>query len=235
MSFLPHSLTWFFAADDLIAAHYKDEQGKSKRINARYLICSLPHGVLQQKQPDVSFDPALPPRRKAALGRLGFGLLNKVVLKYDKIWWPKGAQWFNVLPPPASAQHTADESSALAKAVSQSCLLIHNYSLLASKQSRSTAMLVAYLGPPLSFDVERYTDEEVGRALHDVLSKAMSSTGTAAELIESFVTRWHSDPRARGSYSHLPPGSSPLDMMEASSSLWEEKLGFCGEHTCHDK
>ena len=191
--------------------------------------------MLQQKQPDVIFDPALPPRRKAALGRLGFGLLNKVVLKYDKIWWPKGAQWFNVLPPPASAQHTADESSALAKAVSQSCLLIHNYSLVASKQSHTTAMLVAYLGPPLSYEVEKYTDEEVGHILHNVLSKAMSSTGAAADPIETFVTRWHSDPRARGSYSHLPPGSSPLDMMEASSSLWEEKLGFCGEHTCLDK
>ncbi len=37
--------------------------------------------------------PALPAAQRAALGRLGMGTLDKVILRFPKRVWPKGADW----------------------------------------------------------------------------------------------------------------------------------------------
>jgi polyamine oxidase len=48
-------------------------------------LVTLPLGVLKHNPP--KFVPELPLRRREAINRLGFGLLNKIVLKYDHAWW----------------------------------------------------------------------------------------------------------------------------------------------------
>jgi len=48
-------------------------------------LVTLPLGVLKHNPP--KFTPELPLRRREAINRLGFGLLNKVFLKYDQAWW----------------------------------------------------------------------------------------------------------------------------------------------------
>lgn len=51
-------------------------RGVPSTFHADVLICSLPLGVL--KSDAVTFDPPLPPRKRQAIERLGFGTLNKV-------------------------------------------------------------------------------------------------------------------------------------------------------------
>jgi polyamine oxidase len=36
----------------------------------------------------IAFDPPLPEKKQQAIDRLGFGLLDKVVLKFDQPFWP---------------------------------------------------------------------------------------------------------------------------------------------------
>ena len=48
-------------------------------------LVTLPLGVLKHNPP--KFTPELPLRRREAIDRLGFGLLDKIVLKYDQAWW----------------------------------------------------------------------------------------------------------------------------------------------------
>ena len=43
-------------------------------------LCTVPLGVL--KKGDIEFVPELPQRKKDAIHRLGFGLLNKVAILY---------------------------------------------------------------------------------------------------------------------------------------------------------
>ncbi len=55
-------------------------------VDADRVIITIPLGVL--KAGAIAFDPPLPEVKQAAIERLGFGLLDKVVLKFDQPFWP---------------------------------------------------------------------------------------------------------------------------------------------------
>jgi monoamine oxidase len=56
-------------------------------VTADRVIVTVPLGVL--KAGTVAFDPPLPQAKRDAIERLGFGLLNKVVVAFDKPFWPE--------------------------------------------------------------------------------------------------------------------------------------------------
>lgn len=56
-------------------------------LTADRVIVTVPLGVL--KAETIVFDPPLPAAKRAAIARLGFGLLNKVVLTFDEPFWPQ--------------------------------------------------------------------------------------------------------------------------------------------------
>jgi monoamine oxidase len=56
-------------------------------ITADRVIVTVPLGVL--KAGTITFDPPLPQAKRDAIERLGFGLLNKVVVDFDKPFWPE--------------------------------------------------------------------------------------------------------------------------------------------------
>ena len=55
-------------------------------VEADRAIVTIPLGVL--KAGTIAFDPPLPDEKQSAIERLGFGLLDKVVLKFDEPFWP---------------------------------------------------------------------------------------------------------------------------------------------------
>ena len=55
-------------------------------MDADRVIVTVPLGVL--KAGTIAFDPPLPEEKQQAIERLGFGLLDKVVLKFDQPFWP---------------------------------------------------------------------------------------------------------------------------------------------------
>ena len=57
---------------------------------AAHVVCTLPLGVL--KNSPTLFEPLLPPRKSAAINRLGYGLLSKVALRYEYPWWSEVIQ-----------------------------------------------------------------------------------------------------------------------------------------------
>lgn len=51
------------------------------------VILTVPLGIL--KRSIIQFDPDLPSRKKIAIERLGMGILDSLVLKFSKIFWPQ--------------------------------------------------------------------------------------------------------------------------------------------------
>ena len=64
-------------------------QGGADRYDA--VIVTVPLGVL--KAGKIAFDPPLPAAKQQAIQQLGMGLLDKVYLKYDEVFWDKDATW----------------------------------------------------------------------------------------------------------------------------------------------
>jgi predicted NAD/FAD-dependent oxidoreductase len=77
-------------------------------IAASAVIVTLPLGVLQAGV--VAFDPPLPDPHRTAIARLGMGTLDKVVLQFDRVFWPdvefigftrpdgRFIEWLNLAP-----------------------------------------------------------------------------------------------------------------------------------------
>ncbi|MEL6201289.1 MAG: FAD-dependent oxidoreductase [Pseudomonadota bacterium] len=55
------------------------------------IIVTVPLGVL--KRGDITFDPPLPQRKQAAIDDLGFGLLDKLYLKFSSVFWDAEKTW----------------------------------------------------------------------------------------------------------------------------------------------
>lgn len=58
-------------------------------------IVTVPLGVL--KADTIVFDPPLPEPKRRAIQRLGFGLLDKVVLAFDEPFWPQDPDTFGIV------------------------------------------------------------------------------------------------------------------------------------------
>ena len=62
-----------------------------------YVVVALPLGVLQgrSRESEVSFDPPLSRRKRSAIAALGMGTENKVVLRFERCFWPAKARFLN--------------------------------------------------------------------------------------------------------------------------------------------
>jgi monoamine oxidase len=60
-------------------------------VAADAVIVTLPLGVLKTGR--VRFEPSLPQAKAQAIKRLGFGVLDKLYLKYDRVFWDKNTSW----------------------------------------------------------------------------------------------------------------------------------------------
>lgn len=67
----------------------EDNKGGSERADA--VIVTVPLGVL--KAGSIQFSPALPQEKLDAIARLGMGLLDKLYLKFDRVFWDADVTW----------------------------------------------------------------------------------------------------------------------------------------------
>lgn len=169
------------------------------------VLITLPLGVLKAGQ--VTFAPALPQDKLAAIERLGMGLLNKVVLQYAERFWPA-------------------EAEVLGFASRTPGMFPQFINLFAAT---GTPILVATIAGDYARALETLTDEQaVARAQHAL--RSMFATKTVPEPAAFRVTRWASDRWARGSYSYVPVRGSGADY-ETLAEPVGDRLFFAGEAT----
>lgn len=70
-------------------------QNKEAEFDA--VIVTVPLGVL--KAGHIAFSPGLPRRKQQAIDRLGMGLLDKLYLRFDNIFWDKDVEWLTYVTP----------------------------------------------------------------------------------------------------------------------------------------
>ncbi|CAF4965406.1 unnamed protein product, partial [Rotaria sp. Silwood1] len=190
------------------------EDSKNEMIEtyrAEAVLVTVPLGVLKENV--IIFDPPLPEDKQSAIDRVGFGNLNKVVLCFDKIFWDANHTLF---------AHVNASTSSRGELFLFWCFT-------------KPPVLIALVAGDAANVVECATDDVIiGRTL--VVLRNIFGSVTVPSPKESLVTRWKSDPFARGSYSYVAVGASgdDYDTLARPVECPGDKISrvyFGGEHT----
>ena len=167
-------------------------------------IVTLPLGVL--KQASVKFEPSLPESKRTAIDRLAMGVLNKVYLKFPKIFWNEEIENFGYL------------GKTLGKWSDWMSFVPYV----------GAPVLMAFHGGEKGFALEKLSDDEI---IAGAMKTLRVIYGEAVPEPEGYlITRWGKDPYSFGAYSHIPPFASGDDY-DALFEPVDGVLYFAGEAT----
>lgn len=176
---------------------------RSGVYEAQKAVVTLPLGVL--KGQDITFNPPLPEKKRKIIQKMGFGVLNKLYLRFEKVFWEKSSHLLGYI---SENKGEWCEWLNLAALTGAPVLLGFN----AGTHGRA---------------IEKLSDAEIVASAMKVLRRIY---GSVPEPNGWLVTRWASDPLARGSYSSLAPGCTPDDYDTLAAPVGKT-LFFAGEHT----
>ncbi|GAA5925073.1 flavin monoamine oxidase family protein [Sporobolomyces koalae] len=226
--------------------HVKVTTRTGTTLTAKFVISTIPLSVLQKRPPN--FTPSLPPAFLSAVERTLVGNLEKVVLSYDKPWWPAPeTNGSYLLLPLSTASHPPSKSAQaprptnLRELFARTTIPVVNFYRLASDPHPT---LLAYVGANAAKHLSNFSAEEIASNMHDYLVERLqdlqtSPTTPAPRYIDHAVTDWTRDPFSFGATSTPTTltrsqdgtSSSPLDFVVLSRSTWGGRLGWAGEHT----
>jgi polyamine oxidase len=171
-----------------------------------HVVVTVPLGVL--KRDALRFTPALPPDRRAAIGRLGFGRYEKVALRFDEPFWRAAGL-------PHAMIFPRDPGAPVVWVIGQDAF-------------GAGPVLVFQIFHSAAGHILGLTAAGAARWALDLLAEAIGSSPPAPAAVA--VTSWANDPYTGGAYTHIPPGATPAD-----ADLLGEPIGgrllFAGEHT----
>ena len=171
-----------------------------------HVVVTVPLGVLKDRRPQ--FSPPLPRARLAAIDRLGFGRLEKVVLTFDEAFWRAAG-----LPQLMLFPGDPDESAMW---------------VIGNDAFGAGPTLVFFIFHGMAGRVLGTTPDDAVNWVRDMLTEVIGAT--CPEPTAVAVTSWATDPYSLGAYTHIPPGAAPADADLLGEPL-HGRLLFAGEHT----
>lgn len=177
---------------------------KGGQVEADRVVVTVPLGVLRRGT--IAFEPALPAAKQAAIRGLEMGVLNKVALRFPRVFWPGDRELIGYASGVVGRLSTYFD--------------FHRFT--------GEPILVAFSGGSEGERLEAMSDAEAADAAMGPLRKIFG--GKVVEPTGVAVSRWGRDPLAFGSYSHVPPGTTS-DARDALARPVGERVFFAGEAT----
>lgn len=167
------------------------------------VIVTVPLGVLKSNA--ITFMPALSERKQQAIQKLGFGVQNRVYMTFDRVCWDDAAHSFHCVSDPRFQFFN-----------------MNRYGL--------GPMISVIVRPPHASVLDAQTDEQV----IDEICKTLRTMFPGISKPTSFkISRWGTDPFARGSFSYVPSGASMNEVRDLSRP--EGRIFFAGEATSDEE
>ncbi|XP_010525644.1 PREDICTED: probable polyamine oxidase 2 [Tarenaya hassleriana] len=164
-------------------------------------VIAVPLGVL--KAGIIKFEPRLPDWKQEAINDLGVGIENKIVLHFDKVFWP------NV------------EFLGVVAETSYGCSYFLNL-----HKATAHPVLVYMPAGQLAKDIEKMPDEAAADFAFTQLKKILPDVSPPVQYL---VSRWGTDVNSLGSYSYDIVGK-PHDLYERLR-VPVDNVFFAGEAT----
>ncbi|GAB7341540.1 hypothetical protein MBLNU457_7754t2 [Dothideomycetes sp. NU457] len=188
-------------------------------VEADHVVLTSPLGVLKAQA--IEFSPPLPEWKQGAIDRMGFGLLNKVVLVFERPFWDENFDMFGFLNE-SEKQDSMDPDDYMENRG-------RFYMIWNCLKNSGRPVLSALMAGKAAHAAEVTDTETLVKEVTARLAKTFAPQPVPAP-IEVIVTRWKKDPYTRGTYSFVSPETQPgdYDVM----ALPVGNLHFAGEATC---
>ena len=192
------------------------EDGES--FEADKVVFTAPLGVL--KEESIQFDPPLPQWKRDSIRRMGFGLLNKIVLVFDKPFWDTERDMFGLLRAPrrGDGNYQTDYKEGRGQF----------YLFWNCIDTSGLPVLIALMAGESAYEAERIPDAELTSQCLEQLRNVFGHKNVP-QPVETVVTRWGSDRFARGTYSFVAAEARPGDYDLIAAPI--SNLFFAGEAT----
>ncbi|KAF9088536.1 hypothetical protein BGX23_007276 [Mortierella sp. AD031] len=203
------------------AIHIQCRDGTSYKCSAA--VVTVPLGVLKSHQ--IQFSPQLPDWKKQAINNLGFGLLNKLVLVFEKPFWDASIELFGYV---GSGQEGSSGKGYDLKAYRSSRGKFYMYwnCIVVS----GLPVLVTLMAGQSAYDCENMSKEELVQEALDSLALIHPEIEHIPAPVETIVTRWSQDEFAQGSYSFVGQKGTGDDYDRLAKAV-DGQLYFAGEAT----
>lgn len=192
-------------AQDTTGATVTDANGTTYR--AKYVVTTQSLGCLKADM--IKFDPPLPVEKLKAINEMGMGVLDKVILVYDReqVFWSP-ADFISREMPDLSGDWSV---------------------YLNNNRTLDMPVLVALNAADTAKIIENQTNEDILTDVVKTLKSMYPNATIPAQPREYYVTRWAQDPWARGSYSYFAVGNDK-NITEVLAEPFGRLL-FAGEAT----
>ncbi|PRP85314.1 monoamine oxidase [Planoprotostelium fungivorum] len=174
-------------------------------FHADYCIITVPLGVLKANA--IQFVPPLPKEKQRAIENIGFGLMNKIVLQFDEVFWEAPAEGFGYV------SNIHGEFSFFLNL----CPLLNK------------PILMCFIAADFAHEVENWRDEAVIERIMVVLRSIFGREKEIPLPTVYRITRWKADRFSRGSYSFIKAGCTTKDVRSLGKPVG--RLHFSGEAT----
>ncbi|OWM75006.1 hypothetical protein CDL15_Pgr021357 [Punica granatum] len=175
------------------------------------VLITVPLGCL--KAESIKFLPPLPHWKQSSIKRLGFGVLNKIVLEFPEVFWDDSVDYFGA---------TAEETDHRGQ-----CFMFWNI-----KKTVGAPVLIALLVGKAAKDGEHMSPQDHADHAVMVLRKLFGEA-SVPNPVGSVVTDWGRDPFSYGAYSYVAIGASGEDYDIIGKPV-ENCIFFAGEATCKE-
>lgn len=179
---------------------------KSEHIASRVII-TLPIGVLQKGA--AKFDPPLPQEKRDAISQIGAGVLNKLCLKFPKVFWQQNTDWIG----------------SVSEKPGEFC------DWLSLHRTTKQPVLVGFNSGSFGRSIEQWEDAKIVAEAMKVLRRIYGTKIPDPSGVQ--ITRWASDPFALCSYSSPVVGMTRSSRDQLAKPVGG-KLFFAGEATHPD-
>ncbi|ESQ55820.1 hypothetical protein EUTSA_v10024204mg [Eutrema salsugineum] len=175
------------------------------------VLVTVPLGCL--KAETIKFSPPLPDWKYSSIKQLGFGVLNKVVLEFSKVFWDDSLDYFGA---------TAEETDQRGE-----CFMFWNV-----KKTVGAPVLIALVVGKAAVDYkDKSKSEHVNHAM--MVLRKLFGGDLVPDPVASVVTDWGTDPYSYGAYSYVAIGASGEDYDVLGRPV-QNCLFFAGEATCKE-
>ena len=178
----------------------------AQTLSGSHVLVTVPLGVL--KAGDISFVPELPVSKLGAIQRVGFGIFEKIAMRFPYPFWET-----------AGGTHLVYLNS--------NDLLEWPLFLDLQRLSGEPAM-IGLCTAKFAASLAAKSDAEIQARVMAIFSQVYGNSIPAPQAVR--LSRWKLDEFTRGSYSYLAVGSTPADMDELARPV-EGRLLFAGEHS----